>query len=206
MSAQSGQRQAVVLHPLWRRFARNGSVTVGLMILPPFAALYWLTAPTGGWPWIALIHAVTVSVITLGAIGARSARITIDERGIRERGYFGRLIATPMSEIDSVLVVRVLAGSSQTTATQLFVLDAGGRTRLRMRGQFWSAEAIATVERVLDVPVQRIPAPLTRRELRLAFRSNLSAYERHPHLVFSTLAAVSAAVATPVFVTINRLL
>src|SRR4051812_47173559 len=133
MNVHAGQRQALVLRPLWGRFALNGSVTVGLMVLPPFLSLYWLTAAAGGWLVIAAIHAVTLSVIALGALGVRSAVITIDERGIRERGYFGRLIVTPASEIDSLLIVRVLAGSSQSTTTQLFVLDAEGRTRLRMR-------------------------------------------------------------------------
>lgn len=206
MRTQTGQRPALVVRPLWGRFALTGTVTIGLMIVPPFAALYWLTIPTGGWPVIAAIHAVTIAVVTLGTTRVRQWVITIDERGIRERGYFGRLVGTPPSAIDSILIVRVLAGSSLGASTQLFVLDPQGRTRLRMRGQFWPADAIAAVERALGVPVQKVPTPLTRRELRLGFRSNLYWYERHPHLAFPALVVASLAVAIPVFTAINGVL
>jgi hypothetical protein len=195
-----------VVHPLWSRFALTGSLTVGLVIVPPFAALYWLTVPTGGWPVILAIHAVTLAVATLGSLRVRHAVIKIDERGIRERGYLGRLVVTPPSDVASIVVVRVLLGSSVETTTQLFVLDAAGRTRLRMRGQYWSAEALRAVEAALDAPVQRIDSPLTREELLAAFGRNLYWYERHAGPAFTALAAVCAAVAVPVFTAINEVL
>ena len=203
---QTGSRRTLVLRPLWGRFALTGTVTIGAVVLPPFLALYWLTVPTGGWLVIAEIHAVTLAVVTLGTTRVARAVIIIDETGIRSRGFFGRLVRTPPSAIDSILLVRVLAGSSLGTSTQLFVLDAAGRTRLRMGGLFWAPEALAAVERALDVPVQRVPAPLTRRELRLRFWSNLYWYERHPQVLFPALTVLCAVVATPVFVAINRVL
>jgi hypothetical protein len=199
-------RSALVVHPFWRRVATTMSVAVGLAIVPPFAALYWLTAATGKWPAVLAVQAVTMLAITAAAIRVRHVVIKIDSRGIRERGYFGRLVVTPPEEIDSVLILSVLAGSSAETTTQLFVLDRHGRTRLRMRGQYWSEDALRDVEHALDVPVQRLPAPLTRRELRVLHGRNLLGYERHPALAFTAVALAAAAVAVPVFVEIESLL
>ena len=199
-------RSALLVRPFWRRFATTTSITVGLAVVPPFAALYWLTVPKGTWPTVAAIHAVTLLAITAAAIRVRHVVIKIDERGIRERGYFGRLVVTPPEEIDSILIITVLSSSSGDPTAQLFVLDRLGRTRVRMRGQYWSEESLRAVEHALDVPVQRVGTPLTRRELRVLHSRNLFWHERYPALTFTAVALLAAGVATPVFVVIESLL
>jgi hypothetical protein len=199
-------RSALVVHPFWRRFATAMSIAVGLAVVPPFAALYWLTIPTGTWPTIMAIHAVTLLAIAAAAIRVRHVVIKIDSRGIRERGYFGRLVVTPPEEVDSILILTVLAASTAEATAQLFVLDRRGRTRHRMRGQYWSEESLRGVEQALDVPVQRMATPLTRRELRVMHGRNLYWHERHPVPTFTAVALLAAAVATPVFVVIESLL
>jgi hypothetical protein len=200
------QRAAVLVHPSRQIFQRTGSITIGLVTLPPFVALYWLTASSGGWPYILAIHAVTVAVVTLATTRIRRVSIAVDEGGIRERGYFGGERFTPAAEVRSAVVVRVLAGSATGSTPHLFVLDGSGRAVLRMRGRFWPPDAMALVEGALDVPVQRPPLPLGQREFRRGFRHNLAFHERHLALTYCTLATACALLATPVFIAINSLL
>src|SRR3712207_2037818 len=130
MDPSAGRRSGLVLHPMWSRFASTATVAISLAVLPPFLALYWLTIPDGEWPVVLAINAVTAATTTIGAVRVRHARIEVDEQGIRERGYFGRLVVTPREEIASILIVPVLAGSTLETTTQLFVLDFQGLTRV----------------------------------------------------------------------------
>ncbi|WP_210480349.1 hypothetical protein [Naasia sp. SYSU D00948] len=196
----------LVVHPMWGRFASTATAAISLTVLPPFLALYWLTIPTGDWMLVLAIHAVTLAVVIPATLRVRHAVIEIDEHEVRERGYFGRLVVTPRADIGSVLVVPVLAGSTLDSSVQLFVLDREGRTRVRMRGQYWSEEALTAVEHAFDVPVKRVPAPITRRELRARYGPNLYWHERHPALTFTAVAALCTAVATPVFVAIEQLI
>lgn len=206
MGTGTERRGGIVLHPSWSRFAWTASFAIGLAVLPPFLSLYWLTIPTGGWPVILAIHAVTITAVTVASLRVRQSVVEIDETTIRKRGYFGRLVVTPRSELASVLVLPLLAGSSQETSMQLFVLDRDGRTRARMRGQYWSDEALVTVQHALDVPVQRLASPITRHELRARYRLNLYWHERHPRLTFAGGAVLGALIATPVFVVIEQLI
>ena len=199
-------RSALLVRPFWLRFARTTSIAVGAAILPPFAALYWLTIPSGAWLPVFLIHKAALLAITAAALRLRSVVVAVDGGGIRERSYLGRLVETPADEVESILILTVLSPSSADATTQLFVLDGLGRTRLRMGGQFWSDEAMRSVELALDVPVQRIPEPLTRRELRLMHGANLYWHERHPAITNTGAALLAAAVAAPVFVVIESLI
>src|SRR3954469_14142701 len=199
-------RSALVVRPFWERFARTTSIAVGAAILPPFVALYWLTVPSGTWLTVFVIHKVALLALAAAAIRLRYVVIKVDSRGIRERGYFGRLLVTPPEEVDSILILTVLSPSSANSHLQLFVLDRSGRTRLRMPGQFWSDEAIRGVELAVDVPVQRIAEPLTRRELRMLHGAQLHWHERHPAVTHTGVALLAAAVAAPVFVVIESLL
>src|SRR3954470_6092103 len=92
-------RSALVVRPFWERVARTTSIAVGAAILPPFAALYWLTVPSGTWLTVFLIHKVALLALTIAAIRLRYVVITVDSRGIRERSYSGRLIVTPPDEV-----------------------------------------------------------------------------------------------------------
>ncbi len=206
MDTATGRNGVVVLRPMWSRFAWTATVAIGAIALPPFLALYWLTIPTGGWRTVLAIHAVTLLAATLATVRVRHAVIEIDKHEIREHGYFGRLVVTPRSEIASVLVVPVLAGSTPEVTTQLFVLDRQGRTRVRMLGQYWSDSSLKALEHAFDVPVRRVPSPLTRHELRAHYGPNLYWHERHPALTFAGVVVLCALVATPVFVVIEGLI
>lgn len=199
-------RAELVVRPFWGRFARTVSIAVGAAVIPPFAALYWLTVPTGGWPIVFAIHKLALLGLAVAAVRVRFVVLKVDSRGVRMRGYFGRLTVTPPEDLGAVLVVRVLASTSAAVTTQLFVLDRRGRTRARMRGQYWADEALHQVEHALDVPVQRLPEPLTRRELRLLYGRNLFWYERHPALTFLGVGLLILAVATPALVVIESLI
>lgn len=206
MRRNDTERAALVIRPVWSRVVITGSSSVGLVVLPPFLALYWLTAPTGRWPTVLAIHALTLTAVAVAALRIRCAAVRIDARGIQESRYLGRFAVTPRREIDAVIVVRVLAASSLDTESHLFVLDRAGRTRLRMRGNRWPADALSAVEQALEAPVQRPPAPLTRRELRIGFRPNLDWHERHPRVVATATALLCTAIAAPVFAAINSLI
>lgn len=202
----TARRSAVVVRPTRRILQRRGSLAIALITLPPFLALYWLTAATGGWRYVLVVHALTVAVVLLAAWRVRRISITIDEDGIRRCDALGRDRFTPAADVRSAVVVRVLSANSEGTTPHLFVLDGTGRAVLRMRGSFWSRVGLAAVERALDVPVQHLPSPVGKREFRLGFWRNLDFHERHPAVTAALFGAAGVLVATPVLVEINSLL
>lgn len=198
--------EVVTLRPLFARVATTAYLSTALALTPPFGALYAISWSSGGAVTVAVINAVVLAIV-FAAIGLlRAASVTMSNDEIVERGYLGRLHHTPVAELSSILIVRVYSGRSLDSSKNVFFLDGDGRTRLRMRGQFWGEDAIRRAVDAYDLPVERIAEPMPRSELRHRYKSKLYAYERHPSVTYLCGALVVLAVSAPLIAALNSVI
>ncbi|MCU1570724.1 MAG: hypothetical protein JWR33_1465 [Naasia sp.] len=205
MGVPASERPALVLHPRLGAFAKSVAIIGTLSVLPPFLALLALSIPTGRWPSVLAVLPVTAVIVTLTAIRMRHTVIEVRATTVLDRGYFLPGVHVPLAELHSILVVRLLADDSSGFHRQLFVLDRSGRTRIRMRGQYWHPDDLPRLERVLGLPVRNAGPPITAAEFRDRYRRNLMWHERHPASYATILACLSASLAVPVFLALNEL-
>jgi len=181
-AAEPEASPVLLLRPLVTRLSNEYGLSAALLVLPPLIALYVLTAPTGTWGYVLLVHAVISAAILLLSWGLHHTQVQISREGLRETGLLGRPVFTPRNEVASVLVLSITDGNSDSVHDQLFVLDEKGRTRLRLRGQLWGSTSVHTVATAYDVPFQRLDDPKTMADVRFDHASKLYWHERHPLL------------------------
>jgi len=173
---------ARTLRPMVGTLSNRYGVVAACVILPPIISLYCLTAASGTWGYIALLH-VLLSVMVLALSRAlHRARIVIEPSGLTETDLFTRPVHTPRSEMREIRIIPISDGNSSTAYDQLFVLDQHGAARLRIRGQFWGRETVDAVAAAFDLPVTRIDAPRVMRDVRKEGLVPLYWHERHPYL------------------------
>ena len=107
-------------------------------------------------------------------------RLQLDPTVITEHGAFRLSRRATADRVASAALLTVYDNTSLRRRHQLFLLDADGRTLLRMRGEHWSDAHMRTVSAHFDVPVSESTEPVTTRELRRQRGDQLSWRERHP--------------------------
>jgi hypothetical protein len=127
--------------------------------------LYWLTIPLDQWHHVAIAQAIVMIAAALGIIAFLRTGIWVDETGITERGFFGRLTHVSREQVGSIVLLELYQSGAIDTHPQLFVTDADGELLVRMRGQFYSHGAMDLVIDELGSPVVRVPDPMTLSEL-----------------------------------------
>ncbi|WP_375401391.1 hypothetical protein [uncultured Amnibacterium sp.] len=159
------------------------AVAVALLALfgPVAVILVFISGPGRLVPLI--LSAIGLALLC-GALAHRFSTIglVLTDGGVTECRLIGRRRTTPSTHVRSALVLPLIDDRTVRTHPQLFLLDEQGRTRLRMRGQFWSEQQITLVANHFDVPVTRQAEPVSLPELRQSRRQLLSAAERHPIL------------------------
>lgn len=165
------------LRPRRSLFAR-GVLAVLLLTTPVFAAIYWLTGPTGTWMLVLAVHLAVMAVAIWAVLQYFGTFIRLTPGGITERGFLGRPHHVASARVTSAVLFEVFRGSSLETVPQLFVLDGPGTCVLRMRGHFWSLADMDRAAEHLGVPIVRRPEPVTMAELRSAAPGFLYWFER----------------------------
>ena len=156
--------RAQVLRP-HGHLLRQTTLSILAFFAPVFAVLYWLTIPLGEWGNVAVAQAIVMIGAAAGIISFLRTCIWVDDSGISERGFFGRLTSFSREQVGSVVVLELYQSGAIDTHPQLFVTDADGQLLVRMRGQFYSRGAMDTVADELGAPVVRVPDPMTLTEL-----------------------------------------
>ncbi|MGY4859375.1 hypothetical protein [Cryobacterium sp. AP23] len=144
---------------------RQTTLSILAFFAPVFAVLYWLTIPLGEWGPVAIAQALVMIGAGIGIFGYLRTCIWVDETGITERGFFGRMTNFSRDQVASVVVLELYQSGAIDTHPQLFVTGADGQLLVRMRGQFYSRGAMETVADELGAPVVRVPDPMTLTEL-----------------------------------------
>jgi hypothetical protein len=127
----------------------------------------------------------------------KGAGVALAPDGIREREYFSPMVFTPVEAIASVIVVKLCDSYGHHVSRQLFMIDAEGRTLLRLRGQLWHPSDLKLVADFYSVPVRRVEPAMTWPEFRRDYGRNLVWWERHPIMTNLTLALVFIVIAVP---------
>lgn len=169
---------------------RRGVATAIAFFVPAFGVLYFLTVPDG--PWVAVLVTQILVAVALGLAVFSYARlgIWVEPESITERGFTGLSKTLAASSIGSLVIVNTFRGGWTETVPQLFVCDPDGRQVMRMRGQFWSREAMATVAGILKVKVTELSDPVSTAELHASYPGLLYWFERRPILAACLFAGV----------------
>jgi hypothetical protein len=168
--------------------ARTSVLTAVFGLVPVVLALLWLTRGTAHWPaviWAADV-AVVVGLICYWRYCVSFVGVTADE--FIKRGWLPGFVRLPRESIAAVVVVRTYRSGSTETVPQLFATDAAGTPLFRMRGSYWSEEAIAVVTDALGSPTTTVPKPMSFADLYRQYPGSRSWYEGRP--VLAALAVV----------------
>ncbi|MEJ3404264.1 hypothetical protein WDJ51_05945 [Rathayibacter sp. YIM 133350] len=174
-------REAAVktLRPRRHIFA-NVTVAASVLLLPVFAALYWLTAPVGLWPIVLLIQIVVSGVCIAALFSTRHVYFRLHEWGVEDHVPFGFTRQVRSADVDTILMLDLYSGTDLETHPHLFAVDAHDRLLLRMHGQLWSRASIQQVASRLGAPVVHAPAPMTLAEFTSIEPQLLPWWERRP--------------------------
>lgn len=160
------------------RLLRHSAIAVLAFCAPILSVLYWLTVPTGTWLPVAAAQVVLMVLCALAFIAYRRTGIWVDDSGITERGFFGRVDSFEADEVGSILLLELYLGDALDTHAHLFVTGTDGRLLVRMRGQYYSHSSMDVVIEQLAAPVVRVDEPMTLRELNRARPELLYWFER----------------------------
>lgn len=145
---------------------------------PLFAVLYWLTVPSGGWRSVLAVHVGLTLVFGAVAASVLRIRVSCDGTVVTERGLLGRPRRVPVSDVARVLLLDLYQPGALDTHRQLFLLARDGRVLLRLRGQLWAQTDLDALAASIGTPVERLPQPLSRAELKRLHPGLLRWFER----------------------------
>ena len=164
-------------------------------LVPVSAVLYYLTVPSGTWPFVLALQVLIVVTFLASYISYVSLGFWVGPSGIGERGFFGLSRYVSRDEIGSIVLVNTYRAGASETYAQLFICNAAGTQLMRMRGQFWSMVNMQAVSDALDVPLTELLDDVTRAELLEDHPGLLYWFERHPVVVGIIAVAVLIAAA-----------
>lgn len=142
------------------------AVTTALASLGPvLVALLLLAAPSGAWVAVLGVAGVVTALCLAAWARFRLVFAGVTPTHVVKRSFLVPLREVPRGEIAQVVRVETFRGHSSETVSQLLGLDADGCCRYRMRGTFWSDDALDGVVEALDVPVERRADPVPLRVL-----------------------------------------
>lgn len=176
---------------------RRGVGAIIAFFAPAFAVLYFLTIPHGPWLVVLIAQLVVIALFAYSVIAYLRLGVWVTSDSIAERGFFGITKRYDRSQLGPSVLANMYHGGWVETVPQLFICDPAGRQLIRLRGQFWSREAMQAVTSTLDVPLIEVDHPISRSELHATYPGLLYWFERRPvvaALVFAAVLVVSGAV------------
>jgi hypothetical protein len=153
---------------VWLRPRRSllwsGILVLVIVPLPIVATLITLGLSSGSWRISVIAEGVVLVLFVVGLFLLRTTYVMISASHFTERGFLGRVITTPISEVRSMVIAHTFRTSSSETLPQLIVRNGRGERLLRMRGVFWTEESMREAAAAIGVPLEEPPEPLTSRQ------------------------------------------
>jgi hypothetical protein len=179
---------------------RTGLVSILLVAIPVFGVLIWLGRSNGSWI-IAVVGALASLMLCLIAyILFRLTFIGVTAKTIEERGYWGTRTSVPRADVTSVVLAQIYTTASPDPISQLIVRDVAGERMLRMRGSFWTIEAMQAAIAAIDIAPVTPSGAMSSSQFFAHYPGAAYWYERHPVaaivILVAGLAVVTAAVLT----------
>jgi len=162
---------------------------------PVLIVLYVLTVPDGPWLLVLMMQLIASILFTIASIAFFRTAVWVDESGLAERGFFGRLDYFSRDEIARIMLAPTFHGDGIKTLPQLFICDTEDNKLVRLRGQFWSIETMQQLSDILDMPITELPASELR-EIHEEYPGLLYWFERRPVIaafIFSAAIVIAGA-------------
>lgn len=131
--------------------------------VPLFGVLYWISAEQGNWRRVLVVQVILVFVVAIVWTRHAGAFAEVGERTVTKQAFFGSSIV-PRDRIATARMMSTWRQGSSEAIPQLLLLDADGRTLLRMDGTFWDADSMERIARAVGVPIERDEAPSATKE------------------------------------------
>ena len=182
---------------------RNAILCVLFVSIPVFGVLFFLGLRNGSWPVAVVGEAVSLAICALGYALHRSTFIGITHTTIEERGFFGLRSRVHKTDVANVVFANTYTNASPESVPQLVITDAKGGRLLRMRGIFWTVDAMRSVVASIDVPAVSHRESMSTREFFTRYPTAAYWFENRP--VVATLATIGilAAVGAAVLLLVN---
>jgi len=132
----------------------------------------------------------------------RNTRVDYEPGRVVRFDLLGRPRELTTAAIHTVVLVEHLRDGTQTTAPALLMLDADGRTQLRMRGGLWSLDDLGAVGASIPREPVSIAGNVSAAQLRRRFPAAVSFWEANAvltSLVVALIVIVGATVLSLVF-------
>ncbi|MES2171368.1 MAG: hypothetical protein V4479_11705 [Actinomycetota bacterium] len=170
---------------------RTAAVSTLLIAIPVFGALFFLGLHNGTWALPIAGMALTLAVCVIGFALFRATFIGVTATTIEERGFWGGRITSPRSAIASVALASVYSWGLSEPTNQLIVRDSRGSRLLRMRGGYWSIDAMRSVIASLDVTPTLPSEAMSRKEFFDSFPGAAYWFERNRWLFWALVALLA---------------
>jgi hypothetical protein len=153
--------------------------------VPVFLVLYWEAVQSGG--SLALVVHTHLAVMIAGLLvywRQKSVFTGIRNGALVGNGIFSPTVAVPLDEIHRVEFVQVESKDPDEPSLQFVALDADGRTRFRMRAQYWHLDDLRALADRLGCAGDR-KDPMTTEEFFEAYPGSAYWFEKYPALRFA---------------------
>lgn len=161
MAVASGRNEGeIVLRPR-RSLLRSGILALIIVPIPIVATLVMLGLPSGSWRISVIAEVMALVLFLVGFFLFRATYVVIAPTHFTERGFFGRPVITPISEVRSMVIAHTFSSSSSETLPQLIVRNERGERILRMRGIFWSEESMREAAAAIGTPLEEPADPIS---------------------------------------------
>jgi hypothetical protein len=153
--------------------------------LPLFAVLYWEAIQSGG-SLAVVVHTHIAGMIAGLLVYWRQTSVFTGITGgaLVGNGIFSPVVRVPLEEVHRVEFVKVEGKDPGEPALQFVAIDAEGRTRFRMRAQYWRLEDLHALADRLGCAGDRRD-PLTAEEFFEAYPGSAYWFEKYPALRFA---------------------
>jgi hypothetical protein len=142
----------------------SGILVFIIVPIPIVATLVTLGLPDGSWRISVGAEAIALVLFAIGLYLFLTTYVVISPTHFTERGFFGRAVTTPVTEVASVVIAHTFSSSSSETLPQLIVRNDRGERILRMRGIFWSEESMRVAAAAIGTPLEEPVDPLTSKQ------------------------------------------
>ena len=150
---------------VWLRPRRSllwsGILVLVIVPLPIVATVLTLGLSSGSWRISVITECVALVLFFIGFFLLQSTYVMISASHLTERGFFARTITTPISEVQSMVIVHTFRTASNETIPQLIVRNGRGVRILRMRGVFWTEQSMREAAAAIGTPLDEPMEPLT---------------------------------------------
>lgn len=127
-----------------------------------------------------VVIAVIFGLVLLGIwLFYRNTRVDYEPGRVVRFDLLGRPRELTTASVRAVVLVEHLRGATQLAAPTLLMLDAAGRTQLRLRGGLWSLDDLGAIGAAIPREPVSIGGSITAGDLRRRYPAAVSFWEAH---------------------------